>query len=145
MSILLARLARRRQGLVMVLVVFLAACAGAGSGPTSNQGSPVAPSVVPASIVPATPMPTICATSCSVKVVDGAYLPRTLNIKVGAEVTWSNASCDGCTVTFPDISLDSGSMAIGAMFKHTFTEAGSFAFHCRLAPDKMKGTIIVTD
>jgi plastocyanin len=147
MAILPARLSRRRRGLVMALVVFLAACSGASSGPTSSQGSPVAvaPSVVPASIVPATPTPTICASSCSVKMVDGAYLPRTLNIKIGAEVIWSNTSCDGCTVTFSGISLDSGSMAIGATFKHTFSEAGSFAFHCQLQPDRMRGTIIVTD
>lgn len=141
-----ARLPRRRQGLVMVLVVFLAACSGASSGPTSSEGSPatVAPSAVRASIVPATPMPTICASSCSVEMVDGAYLPRTLTIKVGAEVIWSNTSCDGCTVTFTGISLDSGSMATGATFKHTFTEAGSFEFHCLLQPDRMRGTIIVT-
>jgi plastocyanin len=80
------------------------------------------------------------------KMLERAYLPRTLNIKVGTEVIWSNTACmGGCTVTFPGLSLDSGPMAIGATFKHTFSEAGSFAFHCRLDPDEMKGTIIVTD
>jgi plastocyanin len=77
--------------------------------------------------------------------VERAYLPRSLNIKVGTEVIWSNTSCAGCTVTFPGISVDSGPMAIGTTFKHTFSEAGSFAFHCQLDPDVMKGTIIVTD
>jgi plastocyanin len=147
-----AGLPRLRQGVVAVLVVLLAACSGASSSPAPSQASPlaVAPSVAQASVVPpsivsATPTPTICASSCSMKLVEVAYIPRTLTIKVGTEVTWSNINCAGCTVTFPSLSLDSGPMATGTTFKHTFSEAGSFAFHCRLDPDVMQGTIIVTD
>ena len=87
--------------------------------------------------------------------VPNAYKPRTLNIKVGTEVTWSNAACKGgCTVTFysAGISLDSGPMAIGATFKHTFGDAGVFAFHCQPAPNHracdpgiMRGLITVTN
>jgi plastocyanin len=166
MSILHRRLPRLQQSLVPVLVVFLAACSSASSSPTPGQGSPVAaaPSVVPASIVPATllptpaptsvpvtpapatPVPKICASSCSVMMLERAYLPRTLNIKVGTEVIWSNTACQGgCTVTFPGISLDSGPVAIGGTFKHTFSDAGLFAFHCLLDPNEMSGTIIVTN
>jgi plastocyanin len=78
--------------------------------------------------------------------VDRAYQPRTRNIKVGTEVIWSNASCPGgCTVNFAGLSLDSGPMAIGATFKHTFREAGIFIFHCDLDETEMRGTILVTD
>jgi plastocyanin len=147
MWILPARLPRLRQGLLLILAVLLAACSGASASPTPSQGSlvDVAPSDVPANTVAATPMPTICASPCTVKMVEVAYIPRTLTIKVGTEVTWSNINCAGCTVTFPSISLDSGPMATGTTFKHTFGQAGSFAFHCQLDPDVMQGTIIVTD
>jgi plastocyanin len=78
--------------------------------------------------------------------LERAYQPSTLNIKVGTEVTWSNTTCKGgCTVTFPAISLDSGPVAIGGTFKHTFSDVGSFVFHCRLDPYEMSGTIIVAD
>jgi plastocyanin len=163
MSITTARLPK---GLVLVLVVSLAACSSASSGPTPGHGSPVAaaPSVVAASILPATVAPTptptpvpvtpapttraptICASSCVVKMLEQAYVPVTLNIKVGTEVIWSNTGCHGgCTVTFPGTPVDSGPMAIGATFKHTFGAAGVFAFHCQLDPDEMKGTIVVTN
>jgi hypothetical protein len=159
MSIPHGRLPRLQQGLVLVLVVFLVACSSASSSPTSGEGSPVAvaPSVVPASIepatlvptpaptpVPATPVPTICAGSCSVLMVERAYEPQRLAIKVGADVIWSNKACPKCTVTFPDLSLDSGPMPVGGTFKHIFSEAGTFEFHCQLDPIVMWGTIIVT-
>ena len=38
--------------------------------------------------------------------------------------------------------LDSGNIAAGAMFQHTFTTAGSFPYHCNFhAP--MSGTVVV--
>ena len=165
MSILHGTLPRLQQGLVLVLVAFLAACSSASSSPTSGQGSPVAaaPSVVPASIVPATlvptppptpvpvtaapatPVQTICASPCSVQMLERAFQPRTLSIKVGTEVIWSNPTCPGCTVTFESVSLDSGPVAIGGTFKHTFLDAGLFAYHCQLDPVTMWGTITVTN
>ena len=115
-----------------------------------------APSVAVASVVPAMPGPVnpspttrgpgICADPCSVAMLERSYLPSTLDIKVGTEVIWSNPACHGgCTVTFPGLSLDSGPVAIGGTFKYTFDHAGLFAFHCRLDPNEMTGTVIVTE
>ena len=159
------------QGLVLVAVVALAACSSASVGPTPVHDPLVTavPSVAPASVaptsfalatraptpaptpVPATatptpaPTPVICANPCSVVLVERAYLPSILNVKVGTEVVWTNASClYGCTVTFTGYRVDSGPMALGATFKHTFGAAGFYVFHCKLDPAVMKGTITVT-
>jgi plastocyanin len=157
------------QGFVLVAIVALAACSSASLSPTPVQEPPLAtvPSVAPASIplatrtptpaptpvsatpVPATatpslaPIPAICADPCSVALIERAYSPRLLLVKVGTEVIWTNRSCDGCTVTFTGYGVDSGSMAIGATFKHTFGAAGSYEFHCKLDPGYMVGTITV--
>jgi plastocyanin len=76
--------------------------------------------------------------------VEQVFQPRTLTIKVGTEVTWTNTACKGgCTVTFEDIKVDSGPMAIGATFKHTFKDPGTFQYICQLMPNYMWGTIFV--
>jgi len=165
MSIQPARSVSLPQGLTLVLVVALAACSGASSGPASGQAShlAIAPSVVPASILPATLAPTptptqvpvspapgtaapaICATPCQVMLVEKLFQPRTIDIKAGTEVVWSNTACTGgCTVTLDDDSVDSGPLAIGATFKHTFRVPGTFGYHCQLMPNLMWGTINVT-
>ena len=154
------------QGLVLVAVVALAACSSAGVGPTPVHESLVTavPSVASASIALATraptpaptaapatatptpaPTPAICANPCLVVLLERAYLPSILNVKVGTEVVWTNTSClYGCTVTFTGYRVDSGPMAVGATFKHTFGAAGFYVFHCKLDPAVMKGTITVT-
>jgi plastocyanin len=40
--------------------------------------------------------------------------------------------------------LDSGNIGIGKSYSHTFTKAGSFAYHCNYH-SVMKGTVIVSD
>ena len=158
------------QALFFVAVVVLAACSSVSSSPTPVQEPPVAagssvvpasialatpaptpaPTAVSASVVPATaaptpvPTPAICADPCSVALIERAYSPRLLNVKVGTDVIWTNKSCAGCTVTFTGDGVDSGPMAIGATFKHTFSAAGLYEFHCQLDPAYMTGTITVT-
>jgi hypothetical protein len=151
------------QSLVMVAVVALAACSSASSSPTPVHESPVAaaPGVVPASIALPAPTPTqvptpviptatpspsldICASPCSVALLERAYQPSIVTVKVGSEVIWTNRSCPGCTVTFTALGVNSGPTAIGDTFKHTFSVAGEYIFHCLLDPQEMTGMIEVT-
>lgn len=68
----------------------------------------------------------------------------TRQVKVGTEVTWTSACFTPCTITFTTIPVDSGNMAKGGTFSHTFTEPGSYPYYCQFDPTEMKGTIIVT-
>ena len=72
----------------------------------------------------------------------GAFAPGNFTMKVGATVTWFNADASVHTVTSTG-AFDSGNLASGAPYSHTFTQAGTYQYYCVLHPN-MKGTIIVT-
>jgi plastocyanin len=71
-----------------------------------------------------------------------AFSPATVTIQVGDTVTWSNMDDTAHTATADDASWDSGNLAPGATFPHTFTQAGTFTYHCEIHPT-MTGTVVV--
>jgi plastocyanin len=58
-------------------------------------------------------------------------------------VTWANADIEKHTVTADDGSFDSGDVAAGASFQHTFATAGTVKYHC-IIHESMTGTVTVT-
>ena len=80
--------------------------------------------------------------SQSVEIKNFAFNPATLSVKAGDKVTWTNADSAAHTVTFDDGSADSKNMANNATFEHTFSSAGTFAYHCAIH-SQMKGSITV--
>jgi len=70
--------------------------------------------------------------------------PNTLTVAKGITVTFINDDNTTHTVTADDGSFDSGNVAPGATYKHTFNAAGSFAYHCKIHTN-MKATVSVTD
>ena len=73
-----------------------------------------------------------------------AFVPGTIEIKVGTTITWTNNDSAPHTVTANDRSFDSGRMEQGQTFSFTFEEAGSFDYFCEYHPG-MSGTIVVTE
>jgi plastocyanin len=70
-----------------------------------------------------------------------AYSPSPINISAGGTVTWTNN--DNTTHTATDAgTFDSGAIAPGASFSHTFPTAGTFTYHCSIHPG-MVGTVTV--
>ena len=72
-----------------------------------------------------------------------AFGPATITIPVGTKVTWTNNDPATHTVTSDTGAFDSKNMANGASFSFTFTQAGSYAYHCAIHP-RMVATIVVT-
>ena len=80
-----------------------------------------------------------------------AYSPRTATVPVGTTITWTNndsvihtvtsGSSDGSKGT-ADGTFDSGNLASGDTFKHTFDAAGTFDYYCTPHP-WMRATIVV--
>lgn len=98
-----------------------------------------APRVGDASAPPAVP-------SMTINIRKGAFDPATITVKKGETVIWMNTDAVAHTVTSDNggITLNSQSIAAGHAFTHTFTEAGTVAYHC--AVDRaMKGTVIVKE
>jgi plastocyanin len=77
------------------------------------------------------------------------YNPSPINIAKGTTVTWTNHDSTAHTVTegnpsgySPPNGFDSGILAPGGVFTHTFATAGTVQYYCTLHPT-MLGEIIV--
>jgi plastocyanin len=71
------------------------------------------------------------------------YKPGSVNVPVGATVTWTFD--DGAIphdVVFDDVDIASERITDGT-FHHSFTEPGTYTYHCSLHPN-MTGTVEVT-
>ena len=124
-------------GLTLVLALFIAACSSSGA----TSAPSVAPASAPPSAAPASAGPG-GATGNAVAIEDFKFTPAALTAKAGQEITWTNNGAVPHTVTF-DGGPDSGTLAAGATFKHTFAAAGSFSYKCNFH-SSMTGTVTVT-
>lgn len=72
------------------------------------------------------------------------YAPARVDVLAGDTVSWSNVSQRNHTVTDDAGAYASGIVYPGDGYRHVFTRAGSFAFHCTLHPS-MRGEVDVHD
>lgn len=77
-----------------------------------------------------------------VEIKDFKFLPETLEIATGTEVTWNNGDIILHTVVADDGSFESENIARGETFSFTFETAGTFPYICGIHTS-MKGEIIV--
>ncbi len=77
-----------------------------------------------------------------VQILNYAYSPMELEVKVGTTVTWINMDYVPHTVTADNGAFDSGMMANGAQFSFTFNEPGTYTYICTYHPN-MTGTVVV--
>lgn len=76
-------------------------------------------------------------------VISGFAFSDDITVAVGTTIVVRNDDSAGHTWTADDGSFDSGIIDGGGTFEYTFTEAGTFPFHCNVHPS-MKGTVTVT-
>ena len=76
-----------------------------------------------------------------VKIAGFAYHPKTLRIRRGTKVTFTNSSGVTHTATRAG-SFDTGEIAPGSSVVVRFTRRGTFAYHCTIHPF-MHGKIVV--
>jgi plastocyanin len=65
-----------------------------------------------------------------------------VTIQEGQQVTWTNE--DSTTHTVTGDGFDSGDIAPGESFSHTFDSAGTYQYSCQYHPT-MQGTVEVTE
>ena len=83
------------------------------------------------------------ALAASVSAVDFKFVPKTITISAGETVTWSNNGQSPHTVT--GATFNSGNLNPGQSFSHTFSAAGTYAYHCQYHQSQgMVGTVIVS-
>jgi plastocyanin len=85
----------------------------------------------------------------SIPTSEEPYNPSPVNIAKGTTVTWTNHDTTAHTVTegnpsgySPPNGFDSGILAPGGLFTHTFATAGTVQYYCTLHPT-MLGEVIV--
>ena len=122
------------------LLALITACGGAGSA----AASPATPTpAATAASPPASTADPIATTNVVIR--DFAFTPRTIQVKVGSTVTWTNQDGDAHTVDFkPSGGSTSPVLETGATFSRTFGSAGTFAYMCSIHPE-MHGTVVVTN
>ncbi|KAG9067083.1 hypothetical protein KI688_012996 [Linnemannia hyalina] len=75
-----------------------------------------------------------------VTIKDFKFVPQVVNINPGDKVTWTNNDSADHTATADAGSFDSGLIATGKSFSHTFTTAATLSYHCTIHP-YMLGTV----
>ena len=95
--------------------------------------------------VPGSPSPTPTAAGIVEVDIQGfAFNPSSITIPAGTTVRWTNKDAVGHTVTSDSGgTLDSPLLQNGQSWEFTFTEPGTYTYHCTPHPF-MRGTVIVT-
>jgi plastocyanin len=114
-------LRRKRQGVIAALAIAL---------------------LVAALVLTVGPSPARAA-NADVTIQNFAFSPATVTVNVGDTVTWTNQESGVPHTTTSDTAVwDSGTLTTGQSFSFTFTQAGTFTYHCTIHPN-MTGTVIV--
>jgi plastocyanin len=113
-----------------VLIILACTAAGCSSSPAPSSAS---------SVQPAAPG------GNTISIKNFAFEPSTLTVKAGTTVTWVNNDGASHTIvsdTGSPVSFSSDPFATGASYTFTFTQPGTYPYHCSIHP-AMKGEIIV--
>jgi plastocyanin len=129
---------RPRRLLVGIIAVLAALTTVAACGSdSSGGGAPPATATESASSGSAP-----AGGGSTVEIMNFMFMPGSLTVPVGTTVTWKFDDSTDHTVSADDNSFASSPMANGQTFTHTFSTAGTVAYHCSIHPF-MKATIIV--
>jgi len=125
---------------LIATIILVAACSPATITPVSMEG-----------ILTTANQPIAVAENDTQQTQDGlvsiniqgfAFSPKTITVKVGTQVTWTNLDNVGHTATALDGSYDSGLLNNGESFTFQFDQPGTFEYLCTPHPS-MRGIIIV--
>jgi len=81
-------------------------------------------------------------TNNTVSISNMAYSPNRLTVKAGTTVTWVNEENMSHTVTSDNGTFGSGTLRQNDTYKHTFSSAGTYPYHCNLHTG-MKASVVV--
>jgi plastocyanin len=128
--------------LASAIVLVAAGCGGGSSGSSSSSSTS-------ASSAPASSSPAPSSSGSVVKVVmkNIQYSPKTITVKKGTTVEWTNDDSLNHDVTKasgpgPAFTSGTGNIGSGGTYKQTFNVAGTIQYHCTVHPG-MTGTIVV--
>lgn len=101
---------------LVIALLFTISCSKGGSGGGGGYGSNPPPAPAPA--------------ANTINITNMSFSPGDFTVKAGTTVTWVNNDGVPHTVTADDNTFDSGSIAGGEKYTHTFGTAGTITYHC---------------
>ena len=118
---------------------------GITASPTATEAPQETPTpgVTASPTATETPQETPISTKANVDISQFAFVPGTLQVSVGATVTWTNEDSAPHTVSSKDDLFDSGSLSRDDTFSYTFDQSGTFEYNCRIHPFMTVAEIIV--
>jgi len=128
----------------------VAACGGGATTATGAANSPAPAEATPAASTDAGAGGAACATSTAAGTVSAAmsgtaFVPATIQAKVGDVIAWTNNDTIPHTATFKDDpACTTETLAAGATGALTFSAAGTYALICKIH-SSMTATIDVTE
>lgn len=144
----------KRRALLMsgiATATLLSACGAAadagtaGSNSSSSSGAAAAPTMdMTMPMTNTSSASSVAAATNKVGILNYAFSPQTVTVKVGSVVTWTQQDEDSHTVAADDKSFASSTLSIGQTYSHTFTSPGTYTYHCAIHP-YMHGTVVVTN
>jgi plastocyanin len=112
----------------LIAAVVIPGCGGSGTGTSSGGDAVGGPGEVVAVIA-----------------VDNSFREEQLTVRAGTTVEWTNrgrSNHDIVPVDGPDgWGIDLEQFASGAIYSHTFTETGTYAYYCTVHGTKTAGMI----
>jgi plastocyanin len=90
------------------------------------------------------PAPVKVAATRKTVIKNISYVQPKLQVTVGTTIEWTNNDPLPHSVTADNRSFDSGLIQPGHTYRHTFTKAGTYNFHCIPHPF-MKGVVVVRE
>ncbi len=73
-----------------------------------------------------------------------SYSPASVTVPPGTTVCWTNQDAVSHTATSDTGAFDSGTLNEFATFRHTFSTAGTFPYHCGVPGHAMNAEIVVS-
>ncbi|MEP6954180.1 MAG: cupredoxin family copper-binding protein [Solirubrobacteraceae bacterium] len=120
------------------LIVSLVACVAiAGCGSSSDSSKSTSTSAPAASSSSSS-----SSGGVTIKAAGFAFDPKSVTVKKGQKVTWTNSDSAPHNVTSSDGTIKSKDFTKGQSFTYTATKAGTFDYVCTIHP-QMTATLIV--
>jgi plastocyanin len=78
-----------------------------------------------------------------VSITDDRFSAPTLEVAAGTTVHWTNTGQHRHTVTSDKGDWGSKELAPGAVYSYTFSQPGTYPYHCEVHPKEMRGSVVV--
>jgi len=128
--------------LFLMVVLLLVAAGTVGVVSCGSSSSTASSGTTTTSSMQTTASGTNAEVVTQITIKNFAFTPASVSIPAGTKMTWVNNDSITHTVTSDTGAFDSQSITPGSTYSFTFTQPGTYKYHCSIH-STMTGTVIV--